>query len=103
MRLYSSAEPSAVPATTSPGSISLRRAGGHALVDQPQQSVGDHPGVEPEILVSGKGIEHRGSPASRRPSWTVSPSSTSSAMWAAIAGPHRRVRVAGLRAAAGRW
>ena len=29
-----------------------------ALVHQPHQTVGDHPGVKPQILVPGKGVQH---------------------------------------------
>ncbi len=37
----------------------LAAAGGHALVDQPQQSVGHHAGVKAQVLVSGQRVEHR--------------------------------------------
>ena len=34
-------------------------AGRHALVDQPQQPIGDHAGVKSQILVLGQRLEHR--------------------------------------------
>ena len=49
---------SAAPVITSPWSISFV-AGRHALLDQAEDAVGDHPGVEAEVGVAGQGPEHR--------------------------------------------
>ena len=37
----------------------LAAAGRDALIDQPQQPIGDHAGVETQILVLGERVEHR--------------------------------------------
>jgi len=42
-----------------PGVDLLAGAGRHALVEEPEQTVGDHPGVKSQILVLGERVENR--------------------------------------------